>query len=53
MRLPEEQKKDALQPQDRAAQDLPAALRGWLDDATGQMRAIPESRPYPASSHPE
>ena len=38
MRLPEEQKKDALQPQDRAAQDLPAALRGWLDDATGQMR---------------
>ncbi len=38
MRLPEEQKKDELQPQDRAAQDLPAALRGWLDDATGQMR---------------
>lgn len=38
MRLPEEQKKDALQPQDRAAQDLPAALRGWLNSATGQMR---------------
>ena len=38
MRLPEEQKKDELHPQDRAAQDLPAALRGWLDDATGQMR---------------